>query len=289
MEEPWPHFVADVKKSITGIIVSHRPDHKLNKAFNKDTNYGQIVHPATKAEGFVTRKMINGFNKVEDLGKIVDKGVREVILAHLADQGHNVADLKQEFPKGWFRELHMKSGSGPGPVIRHVRIFQESKSGAVTFLKNGTPRIVEMDDNHHIAFYKDGNGCIARVGRRLEAMQRQQRGEPIVPKFLDDDPGKPLLLWLMKGDMVRYWWNDQDTILVVRQMSGPPDAPSLFLLLTAHNNGLPSADILPLRRKEFRPFVVLISSTQDFAPDGIPRMEKVQVDPLGRVSPLNDA
>jgi hypothetical protein len=286
MEVPWPGFHEDVRRSVDAIVVSHRPDHSLNKAFNKETNYGRITHPEEKKDGFVTRKMISSFTKVEDLGKIVDKGVREAILAHLMDQGHDVSSPKAEFPKGWFVGLRMRAKSGLGPMIRHVRVFEGKKSGAVDLGKNGTPRIVEMDDNHHIAFYKDGDGCVARVGRRLEAMQRKWRGEPIVPKFLDGDPDKPLLLWLMKGDMVRFRCEEGEGIYVVSTLSGPPDAV-LDMELKSHTDGLTSEERKPLRNK--RPFGVRLGNVKHVRHKGELFLQKVQVDPLGRVSLLNDA
>lgn len=274
-DPPWEGFRDHVEQAVAGIIVSHRPEHKLMGGLTKDTNYGRLK-AGPHAGRFVRRVPVESL-KPAMLERICDDTVRRVVQQAYGD-GKN---------KNWFAGLTMPCKTGDGPPIRKVRVWE--RKGSLIPIPEADPyRFVESAENHHIVLYattdKRGKPAYtAWVTSRYDALRRKQRGEAIVLSRHPQDPNARPVLWLMKGDMVLWKTNQGEELLyTVQTLSGPPSSASTEIVLRHHLEATIEAKSEPQR-------IRLRSVSADaLQVDGVFRMRKVTVDPIGRIHPCND-
>jgi len=186
---PWLHFREELAEKVKHINVSHRVSRKVSGALHEETAYGPTGQKDEKGQDiFVYRK------KLEDLtipmvAKIVDKIVRGIVENRLVEKG---VDLNKggKIPKEvWGDPLYMKQTKSKKKVpIKKVRIRDVFNNMIILKDKSGkTYRAVASGNNHHIEIFecRDKKGQTKRDGKvvtMLKAVQRSQKGEPIIQR-----------------------------------------------------------------------------------------------------------
>ncbi len=108
---PWKSLRSDLDNKLKEMIVSHASQHGVVGALHEETGAGYI-----EGVGTVYRANLDGAFKIQQLQKIVDDDVKEIVRAHLNKYGDN--------PKAAFAEgvtVFHKDGKTP---IKRVRIVQ---------------------------------------------------------------------------------------------------------------------------------------------------------------------
>jgi len=201
--QPWPDFREEVRENVKQINVSHRVQRKASGKLHEETNYG----PTGKEGLYVFRK------KLEDLTlamvkDIVDDVVREIVKKRLEEKGVDFNGKGRKPPKEvWKEPLYMRTTkSNKKVLIKSVRVYNVAKHAIpLKDLSGQIYRYVEPGSNHHIEIfeYADEKGRVKRdskVVTMFEAVQRNQKGEPVVKKDYGD--GKKFVCSLSINDMV---------------------------------------------------------------------------------------
>ena len=264
MEDPWPHFLEDVRKAVNAIVVSHRVDHRLQGRLHNDTLYSPPRVDENGKTYHVVRKPLDGnFKKV---GDIEDPEVRRIVQEHLA--AHD-GDPKKAFNDP---DKHPKINDIPIHAVRVRDYVKPEKIG-----KDFCPRYALTDSNHHMEIIeeKDKKGnprWTAVVVSRFEAMQRKIRGEPIIQR--NHGEGKIFVCSIATGDMA----------LVDLE----PTNPNVLVRV----RGISFNEVSLVRANDARQKKEIVSSG-DFirkTPLMLQKMNfrKVSVSPIGEVYPAND-
>ncbi|MGW8257372.1 MAG: type II CRISPR RNA-guided endonuclease Cas9, partial [Thermoguttaceae bacterium] len=104
IQKPWPGFREDAEKIVKQINVSHKALRKLRGALHEETFYGATQKLPTSErksledrpwakdwievdKKFVRRKAIDTLKKTQDLDKVRDPAIREILREHLRKQG----------------------------------------------------------------------------------------------------------------------------------------------------------------------------------------------------------
>ena len=167
VQPPWDGFRQEAERLIQGINVSHRVQRRLHGALHKDMFYGATQkrsldkfvskesHPWAadwiEEEGtFVRRKLLDALTKTQDLEKIRDSAIRDILRNHLRSNDID-PDMNAKLPQGIFSGVNtprMKSGI----PIKHVRMVENSEM-ARPVSKSRSFQFVEPGSNHHMVIY----------------------------------------------------------------------------------------------------------------------------------------
>ena len=198
-QEPWDGFREHLREQILDrTVVSHRPERKLAGPLHEETLYGRPREEGGKNVVHI-RKSVVGLS-AKDVANIVDVTVRSAVEAKLAEVGGEFKKLEDDPPM-------LRTKKGEEIPIRKARIREVKKTVAIG--KGARRRNVVTGDNHHMAVFaiqKHGKtSYVGDVVSRLEAMERQRKGLPVVRT--ERGPDAAFLFTLSMGDMVR--WKDQ--------------------------------------------------------------------------------
>lgn len=223
MDEPWDGFRDEVVSKLTMLDggddgtgqrrgVSHRVQRKIAGALHEETQYGPVRdalgHPA---EGtFVVRKPIEALSPNE-INKIRDEKVRDLIIQRLSEHGIEIGRGKKADPKQWKQALadpdnpitippskkRLKNDpDAKGTPIRKVRVLREEK----TIQPIREDQAKQQDNPDLIAYVKPGSThhlCIfefMKNGKKkrdaifvtqLEATNRLKRQQQALANRLD--------------------------------------------------------------------------------------------------------
>lgn len=194
-EEPWAGFGEQLKVQILEkTVVSHRPERKLSGALHEETLYGRPHEEGGKPTVHI-RKPVS--EAAKDLDSIVDPCVRAAVEQKLQGVGGEYKRLEEEPPM-------LKTRKGALIPIRRVRV--KVRKTTVRIGSGARVRNVVTGDNHHMAVFEiQKRGRAAYVGdvvSRLEAVERQRKGLPVVQR--DRGADSQFLFTLSMGDMVRW-------------------------------------------------------------------------------------
>jgi len=264
MPPPWEGFWDHVRDAIHAINVSHRPQRKLRGGLHEDTGYG----PTDKANTYAYRVPVERLTAAM-IGRIRDPVVQKIVRDRLAERGI------EEKGSGTFGNvlteppLTMPSGV----PIRRVRITATEKTAVPIRCIEGKPtKFVIPGGNHHVEIYKKPDGSwTGKCVSRFEACERLRRGEPVVCR--DRGDGSRFLMSLAINDMVQLTNPDTGEVNLYRVQK--ISSGSHMLVLRLHTAARiddketagPSDSVNVLRKWN---------------------MQKITVDPIGRVLPCND-
>ena len=218
VQPPWKGFRQEAERLIQGINVSHRAQRRLHGALHEETFYGatqkqndsevasQEKRPWAKnwiedAGTYVRRKSAESLGKTQDLEKIRDSAIVEILRNHLRERGID-PDKNGKIPKGTFSGKNtprMKSGV----PIKKVRMIEQS----LTFRRVSERRkyqYVKPGNNHHIVYRtvtkKNGQKqWMAEVVTMWDAAVRAKMGLPLIDP--SDRDGKKYVMSLSIGEM----------------------------------------------------------------------------------------
>lgn len=226
LEAPMPleQFRADALYHLSQVLISARVSQKVgtlhtNKAdghreltprgkLHAETYYRRIMHDGKAM--FVTRKEISPELKIE---KVIDKGVRDILLARLAEYG---GDPKKAFANLeenpiWLnkeagiclKKVTMQSGKDSNPLSLHSK---RDKNGHFITDANGNKvpnDYVAADGNHHIAFFRDAKGKLhEHIVSFFEAVVRKSNGLNVIDTDYNKEIGWHFLFSLQRGEYV---------------------------------------------------------------------------------------
>jgi CRISPR-associated endonuclease Csn1 len=197
---PWPGFRSDLERALRPIVVSHRVQRKLNGRLHEETNY----QSRKDDEKGWTRKPVSAL-KDKDLEHIIDPVFRDALMRWIE------AGRPDPGPR-------MRSRDGREQTVRHVRL--RGSRGAVPIGEGDRRRYVAPGSNHHMEIVRrlDGKGGYeAFVVTRLEAMERQRLGKPVVRRDFGSE--RAFMFSLHPGDALARPYGPGWEVLVVSSIS----------------------------------------------------------------------
>jgi CRISPR-associated endonuclease Csn1 len=281
--EPWPGFRHDVEDHIKRLVVSHAPTRKLSGALHEDTAYGLIRHPKTGEQVFAYRKAISKDMTPGEIERIIDDRIRKAVMDRVAQHGHGKDAIKAALGDP-DNPITIVNRYGKTVPVKRVRLFMRRGFEAMHPIDegNGAYKYFPYGNNHHVEIleclceHRDVDGKLWRVGDRrgvfvttLEAARRARRAKvPIVQR--DHGPDWRFVMSLAIGDYVA-WHGDNAGLLVVGAMGGGENWEinlRPICLADASNRGAQ----------------VRVRSLPGLGKIG----QKLQVDPIGRLTASND-
>jgi CRISPR-associated endonuclease Csn1 len=270
LESPWPNFVDSIRPSVTGMIVSHRPEHKMSGPLHKETIYGQpYVFEGRSVVNL--RRSIQGITPAQVM-EIPDPAVRQAVETKISEHG---GDSSKFNPEDVRTLPSLVTNKGEHIPIRKVRIRETKNADALLELPG--KRFVQSDEIHHFELF------VQREGRKevwvhypvtlMEAYSRRRRNLPIVSRELEDDPSAEFLFSLMKGDMVEMDYGGQREVFRVKKFysAGP-------IWFAGANNAQPDKD----QQRDKTRWSKNANALRQLRP------RKVLIDLLGNLHPAND-
>lgn len=227
--EPFISFKESSKEMVDSILVSHRNKKRLlttrkNKythsknpqsqnsfavrgALHEETIYGQIKHPETGKLVFVVRKPVSTIDKMKQIEKIIDKGIREVLKDHIM---HNGGESKiKEVMK---LPVYIHSRDKKKKIkINTVRMLDPAEQ-MIQLRPNENPDLfVSSGNNFLIAIYENTEDMTRSfiTITFFEAIKNRINNLEMVPKTKD---GKQLLYSLSQNDLVLVYSEHIDEI-----------------------------------------------------------------------------
>jgi hypothetical protein len=236
----------------------------VNGPLHDETRLGPTEEPSVREGGkeyrfYVKRKTLAQMSKGE-VEAIRDERIRQLALERLAAHG---GDPKKAFAA----PLMLPGRDGkPDREIAKARILIKLQQDMVVPAGRGNGAVAERGDVHHYALYRLPNGKVdyATVSR-FEAMRRNACERPLVDKERD---GAKLLFTLAPGDMLKISAPGKPEEYVVVRKTNAAGRVFIKSHLLA---GMPKPEV-------------------SFGPDRLaqPDIEKVSVDPIGRIRPASD-
>jgi CRISPR-associated endonuclease Csn1 len=264
MAPPWEDFWRDVRSAVQAIQVSYRPARKLAGALHEETGLGPTRTAHTYAYRVPVQRLTAAMAK-----KVRDPKVREIVLAWLAER--EARKPRAQEPKISEPFPHMASGV----PIKRVRIETIEKTAlAIRKVAGKAVKYVAPGGNHHVEIYQKPNGAWdGRCVSRFEADNRRRRGLPVVvrePKVDDVFNGCRFIMSLCMNDMALLTMPNMGEVQLHRVQAISVSSPVVvFRLHTAST----------LEDKAARVLIGPWDTLRKY------KVQKVYVDPLGRVHP----
>ncbi len=203
---PWESFLDDARSAVYAIVPSWRIDHRARGALHKETNYAE----RTDREGknlFGYRVKVSGIGNgkpkdsdIESFSKkLLDPYIKEVLYEQLITNPVKATD--DPYHAGRIRAVRVKQAPGTLLTVGSVQ-----------------PRLCQSAANHHCPIFS-----IMEKGKEkwvtpgpvtlFEAVQRAQRGEPLVDR--QAVAGGKFLFTLASGDCIRVMVKDTEEFIKI--------------------------------------------------------------------------
>jgi CRISPR-associated endonuclease Csn1 len=225
---PYPAFKLDATEHLSKLLVSYKNEKRLiawkknlyrhsradtapqrtlqvRGPLHEETNYGQIVHPETKERVYVVRRDVKRIDKLSQIDKVIDAGIRQLLRDQAAAFDGNVkAAMNSKIER-----VTVKNGKTIRVPVKTVRMADNST--LIQLRPQENPKLfVSSGNNYCFALYEDEKGKRDKeVVSFFDAVQRARKREAIVPQ---EKNGKQLLMTLMQKDMVVLYDNHPDEI-----------------------------------------------------------------------------
>ena len=279
----WKGFDRDLANTISQVIVSHRVQRKVKGPLHKETIYHKVVNGRLTGK-YVTRKPLNKSFSPAMAETICDEHIKELVINRFQTSNGN-AEKAFETP------VQLKNKNGNPIQIKSVRVYENLS----TVIPIRSEYYVKPGKNHHVEFFCINNNgheeIICKVWDMFNCANRVRKAEPIIlrkhpdPKYESSD----FLVSLAEGETVIFEDKLGNKNLVrILSFSGNPDNPKQIEmeLLPINIAGLSKLDAVEgnaLRR------LWRVQSLNDKKTGFITRfVQKVTIDPLGRVRRAND-
>jgi CRISPR-associated endonuclease Csn1 len=226
---PYEDFKNDAEKKLSEILVSYRNKkrlttskknkyiHSKNKieqktisvrgALHEETLYGRIQHPETGELCFVVRKPVESIDKMKQIDKIVDKGIRDIIKEHIETNGG-----EKNIKKALALPIYMKNNKDKNKIlIKTVRMIDPAENMIQLRPNENKKLFVSSGSNYCIAIYEDPETKKREYETVsfYEAVKRKLNNEPVITLMKEN---KKLLLTLSKNELVIIYSKHPDEI-----------------------------------------------------------------------------
>ena len=192
VQEPWTGFKEAVKATIEKVVVSPRPEYKLQGQMHDETFYSPLKR-GPDGKTYIHKRVA-----VEDADplQIVDARVREAVQAKLA-AGATKKTLAGDPPV-------LVTKAGKEIPIRRVRIRVGRNAPPDALGEGRGTRNVLADALHHTAIVRNEEGKKVKFDhypvKTLEAMRRKRAGQPVVQREYGERC--TLICTLRPGDVI---------------------------------------------------------------------------------------
>jgi CRISPR-associated endonuclease Csn1 len=190
---PWPTVRDDLGAKLEKMIVSHKTDHGIGAQLHEDTAYGAIKEPNREDGNLVYRKSFLGLNENE-IGRIRDRRLRDLVRAHVASEKSAGKDLKTALTSFASREdiPALKHG------MRHVRLLKSEKPEYLVPIRDKAGRTYKYYSAGENAFVDIVEGADGRwIGKGVTVFLANQRD------FRPPQSEGRLVMCVFKGDLLR--------------------------------------------------------------------------------------
>lgn len=218
MPDPWPTYRDHVARAVSTVIVSHKPDHGHEGALHNDTAYGlrgngEVVH----------RVMVDSFKSADEIEKksFADEPSRQWLLERTAglagkDFSTRIASLKSDGGPRRARVVEKLSVIG----MRSERAASRHGLG-----DDGAPlpyKGYKGDSNYCIEIWRNEKGkWESDVISTFEAHRIvREQGLPRLRHSALAQNGRPLVMRLMNGDIVKAEFKGAVRIVQVQKIKG---------------------------------------------------------------------
>jgi CRISPR-associated endonuclease Csn1 len=226
---PFEKFRENAEDKINEILVSFRNKKRLittkknkyihskklnvQKTFSirgtlhEETLYGQIQHPETGKSTFVVRKPVTSIDKIKQVEKIIDKGIREIIKEHIESNGG-----EKNIKKAMALPIFMISKDENKKIpIKTVRMADNAENMIQLRPDENKKVFVSSGNNYCIAIYEN-----PETKKRdfetitfFDAAKRKINNEPLFALSKND---KTLFTVLKQNELVIIYKNHPDEI-----------------------------------------------------------------------------
>ncbi|MDW8313263.1 MAG: type II CRISPR RNA-guided endonuclease Cas9 [Burkholderiales bacterium] len=218
MPLPWPSYRDHVKRAVSAIVVSHKPDHAYEGALHNDTAYALLG-----GDRVAHRVMLDSFKSADDIEKreFADSKLKAWLLERLrgasgAEFAARIDAIKRE--RG-IRRVKVVENLKVIPITEPVQAERHGRD------ETGNPapyKGYKGDSNYCLEIWRDEDGRwrptvistfdayrIAReAGSRDDAWRRLRH-----PTLAQN--GKPLVMRLVKGDLIKAVFEGELRVLLV--------------------------------------------------------------------------
>lgn len=147
---------------------------------------------------------------VKTIEKVIDKGVKRILLKRLSDFGNDPKKAFSDLDKNpiWLNQakgISIKRVTISG--IKNAEALHHKKDhlGKDILDENGKPiasSFVSTSNNHHVAIYRDSDGNLQeRVVSLFDAVQLVDAGEPVIDKTYNQGIGWQFLFTMKQNEM----------------------------------------------------------------------------------------
>ena len=215
LELPWPAYRQELGERLTGIVVSHKPDHGKQAALHNDTNYGWRGEPNKSGNPLVGRRRpLDSIKNAADAESIASETLREEIRQLLAP----LSTGKET--KAALEAYAARTG------VRRVICEERLSVIAIKDRRNGQPyRYVKGDGNYCYEIFRKPDG--RWDGEVISSFEANQRTFTELPSHAQN--GMPLVMRLHKDDVLIVELDNRASIFRVAQFSEGK------ILLAPHN------------------------------------------------------
>jgi len=291
VDEPWNDFGPELAKATEKVNISHRVLRKVKGALHKETNYWKETN-GPQAGKFITRKALDGKFTDDWAEQICDETIKNLVKERLVQ---NENDPKKAFKVK--EPLYLPNKKGNPIPIKKVRVWQTSNT-----MVQLRPYIwTEPGSNHHVEIFrvkdegKYKNKLVKKIWTTWETSQRIKKyclrnNDNKIPNLIitQENPypeqfkNVEFIMSLSAGETVKMIDRQGKEVLSrVIKMSGDKDSTtSIDILFWKVQAAKVEGKI-----NQQTPNVYRITTLQDF--DKL-KMQKVTVDPLGRIRWAND-
>ncbi len=277
LHAPWLDFIASIRPQIEGMVVSHRPEHKMSGELHDATNYGQPYTLNGKPMVHI-RKPVNGLS-ANDIENIVDDEVRCAVREKsvLLAGDLSACSTNNDWPC-------IRAKDGRQIPIKRVRVKKVLKVKPIA--SGPRERFVAESSNHHIAVFAqmDAHGREKRwdsvIVSLFEAMERKRKKLPIIQESYPDADNYVFKFSLMGGDLIEIHRNcnhAQETCV-----------PTIYRVRTIATNG--QLSLVRVNDARLKQDIQKVKEWWSPMAGTLKQLDcrKVVIDVLGKVHPAND-
>lgn len=264
LPQPWAGFQDHVREKMDAMIVSHAPARKISGALHKETAYGYSENEKV----FVTRKALDQkrMNRLteSEVRKIRDAKVRALVEAHIAQHG-------KDFKTAMAQPLYHADGK---TEIKSVRVVSNiNKDSAHALKRHGKDyKFFAYGNNHHVEIVEHHETGMRR-GRFITAMEAARRARIEKTDIIQRDHGPTwkFVASFSINDILKMSANGSETLYRIQAIS---EGSQFEITLKRLHDALSEKNENTLRVRSEAALRQIV--------------QKLTVDPLGRLAPSND-
>lgn len=203
-------FDGDSKKAFTGKNVISKNPIFLNE--EKTEQLPETVTLAWYETVYTIRKVVNpdNFKDYKNIEKVIDKGVREILMNRLKEFNGNSKEAFSDLEKNpiWLNKskgISIKTVTITGINNAETLHYKKDHFGKEILDENGNKIAVDFvstGNNHHVAIYEDDRGNLQeKVVSFYEAVERVNQGLTIIDKDYNADLGWKFLFTMKQNEM----------------------------------------------------------------------------------------